>query len=116
MRFLLDENISQSVSRGLNDSGFSATSVFDEGLGSVPDEEIIAFARRKRLTIITHDKDFGNLIRFPRERHYGVIMLRFRDQKPQNVLLHLLRFLAFWKKSLKRKLVIMREDQVRVIE
>jgi|SRR3989344_281467 len=114
MKFLLDENVSKTLSRGLNDSGFSAVSVFEVNLVSASDEEIIAFALKKRFIIITHDKDFGNLIRFPVQNHYGVILLRFRNQKPQNVLPHLLEFLKKHR-SLKSRLVILREDGFRIV-
>ena len=114
MKFLLDENVSRTLSRGLNGSGFSAVSVFEVNLASASDEEIIAFAGKRKFIIITHDKDFGNLIRFPVQHHYGVILLRFHNQRPQNVLTHLLDFLKKHK-SLKSRLVILREDGFRIV-
>lgn len=113
-RFLLDENISQTVSQILRDSGFSVLHIEEVGLSNSADEDILAFAKKRRLTVITHDKDFGNLIRFPVQNHYGVILLRFRDQRPQNVLLHLLPFLKDHK-NLKSRLVILREDGFRIV-
>ena len=114
MKFLLDENISQSVAEGLREAGFRIYHILDFDLGGATDEGILVFAKKKKLTIITHDKDFGNLIRFPTQNHYGVIILRFRNQKPQNLLLFLLRFLSDYK-DFKSKLVILREDAFRII-
>lgn len=114
MKFLFDENVSETLSQSLRGVGFSAVHVSEVGLESADDEKIISFARKKRLVIITHDKDFGNLIRFPLQNHYGVILLRFRNQKPQNVFPHLLEFLKK-SKNLKSRLVILREDGFRII-
>lgn len=115
MKFLLDENISQTLKCFLNDSGFKAEHVLDVELGNATDDEIIVFAKKKKLIILTHDKDFGNLIRFPIQTHYGVILLRFKNQKPQNVSSHLINFLIDHK-NLKSKLVILREDGFRIVQ
>ena len=117
MRFLLDENISQTVTRNLRRSGFKAVHVLDAGLGGADDEHIFEFAHKKKLTIITHDKDFGNIIRFPVIRHYGVIILRLRNQKPAAVFLVLVNFLKNLNNhgQLKSRLVILSEEGGRII-
>lgn len=115
MKFLLDENISQTLKHFLNDFGFKAEHVLDVGLGNVLDDKIIAFAKKKKLIILTHNKDFGNLIRFPIQQHRGVILLRFKNQKPQNVSSYLINFLVEHK-NLKSKLVILRENGFRIVQ
>lgn len=114
MKFLLDENVSETLSQSLRDAGFSVIHVSEVGLESALDEEIISFARKNKLIIITHDKDFGNLIRFPLQIHYGVILLRFRNQRPSNVFPYLFEFLK-QARNLKSRLVILREDGFRII-
>jgi len=114
MKFLLDENVSQTAARTLLEAGFSVTHVIDVGLTQSSDEKILAFAKRKKYVVITHDKDFGNLIRLYSQKHCGVILLRFRNQKPNNVSAHLLRFLKM-QKNLLSKLAVLREDGVRII-
>ena len=114
MRFLLDENVSRSVGERLQGAGFSATDVIASGLGSAADEEVLAYAQKKKLVVITHDKDFGNLIRFPVQNHHGVILLRFRNQKPANVIPYLLQFLKTHQ-HLGSRLAILREDGLRIV-
>lgn len=114
MQFLLDENISQSVTRSLCEAGFSVIHILDVGLNQSPDEKILVYARKHNLIVITHDKDFGNLIRLYTQRHSGVILLRFRNQKPENVVMHLLHFLNIYK-NIKSKLIVLREDGARII-
>ena len=80
MRFLLDANIALSVKQKLRIAGFEAFHVADVKLGTASDGEILAFAKRHRYIVITHDKDFGNVIRIPIASRRGVILLRLRDQ------------------------------------
>ena len=96
-------------------AGYSTTSIVAVGLGGSSDDEVLAFARKGKYVVLTHDKDFGNLIRYPLKSHHGVVMLRLRNQKPSNVLLYLFAFLKKFKKSLKNRLVIVRENGVRIV-
>ena len=116
MKFLFDENISKTVTQRLRGAGFDVTHVLDIGLQSKPDEDIMAYASKEQCVILTHDKDFGNLLRFSLQKHSGVIMLRFHNQTPQNVATHVLNFL--WKNEtlqLQSRLVILREGGWRII-
>ncbi|TSC78126.1 MAG: hypothetical protein G01um101433_413 [Parcubacteria group bacterium Gr01-1014_33] len=72
------------------------------------------FARRERRIIVTHDKDFGNLVRFPVRTHPGVILIRLRNQSPLNALAYLLKLLRAGK-NLSGKLVLIREGEYRII-
>ena len=55
MRFLLDANIALSVKQKLRIAGFEAFHVADVKLGTASDGEILAFAKRHRYIVITHD-------------------------------------------------------------
>lgn len=116
LKFLADENISPRVIDALKKEGFDALSVYDINLSAAPDEKILKIARKKNLTIITHDKDFGNLIHQFHQSHSGIILLRLKNQSPQNVILH---FIPFIKKmganKIKNKLVIFQEEKIRII-
>ncbi|OHA21945.1 MAG: hypothetical protein A2W52_01550 [Candidatus Taylorbacteria bacterium RIFCSPHIGHO2_02_49_25] len=113
MRFLLDANIALSVKQKLRIAGFEAFHVADVKLGTASDGEILAFAKRHRYIVITHDKDFGNVIRIPIASRRGVILLRLRDQRPDNVIRHLLLFLAKHVKT-DSTLVILSEHRYRI--
>ena len=109
-KFLADENIAPKVIRALRAEGFQVQDVYELDLVSAPDKEILKIARKENAVILTHDKDFGNLIRQPDQLHGGVILLRFRNQSPNNVIKHLIPFLqAIREKNLQYKLIVMRE-------
>lgn len=114
MKFLLDENISETVTRRLQDAGFSVLHILDVGLTGMDDDTILVYARRRKLIIITHDKDFGNIIRYPIRRHCGVILVRLKNQAPQNTAPCLIKFLRKHE-DIQNCLVILREEAARII-
>lgn len=114
--FLADENVAPRVIEALRKESFDVLSVYDTGLSETPDEEILKTAQRRKRIILTHDKDFGNLIRQPYVSHGGVILLRLRNQTPQNVICHLIPFLKKINLAkIKNRLVIFQEGKIRII-
>src|SRR5207253_9054777 len=57
-------------------AGYSATRVLDERLGAQADTTIFAYARSRRMTIVTFDTDYLNRTKFP-PPHSGILILRF---------------------------------------
>lgn len=84
IRFLSDENIATSVVHALRNSGFNVKDIKEEGLYGTSDEEIIKLANKEDRIIITHDKDFGNVIRNEMVKHSGIILVRLKNQNPAN--------------------------------
>jgi predicted nuclease of predicted toxin-antitoxin system len=75
MRFLLDENTHGDLGRALSALGHDAIPV----LRTVSDETILAQAVAENRALITHDRDFGDLIVRQRLPHRGVLYLRFSN-------------------------------------
>lgn len=91
MKFLADENIAVSVVHSLRKAGFDVEDVKEENLCGVSDHHLLKLAYDEDRIILTHDKDFGALGQ--RQRHHGIVLLRFKNQKPDIVsaiLLHAL--------------------------
>jgi predicted nuclease of predicted toxin-antitoxin system len=61
MKFLADENFPRQAVRTLRENGFSVTSVAEDSAGST-DEDILARCATQELTLLTLDKDFGELV------------------------------------------------------
>ena len=115
-KFLADENIAPRVIESLRKEGFNVLSVYQEKLSRASDEKLLKFAQKQRQIILTHDKDFGNLIHRPDQTHGGVILLRLRDQSSLNVVYHLIPFLKKIKPDkIKNRLVVFREGKIRII-
>jgi predicted nuclease of predicted toxin-antitoxin system len=61
MRFLFDQNISQSILRLLPEDFDGSTHVNQEGLMNSPDIQIWEFAKKNDYCIVTQDSDFNSL-------------------------------------------------------
>ena len=77
MRFLLDENLWQDAVDALRELGHDVAWVRLDA-PALPDEDVLARAGREGYTLITADKDFGDLV-FGRglRADNGVMLLRF---------------------------------------
>ena len=115
MKFLADANIAPRVIKALRQADFSVKSISEEGQGEISDEEVIKLATKENRVILTHDKDFGNVLIYPVLKHKGVILIRLRDQKPQNVIKHLVLFLkTIPPEKIKNNLIILTEKGIRI--
>ncbi|PIU43879.1 MAG: hypothetical protein COZ91_01035 [Candidatus Nealsonbacteria bacterium CG_4_8_14_3_um_filter_39_7] len=116
MKFLADENIAPRVVLVLRENGFNVTSICEEKFSGASDEKILKLAQKQKRIILTHDKDFGDLIHQPFQPPCGVILLRLRNQSPDSVINHLIPFLGkIGLEKIKNRLVILCEGKIRII-
>jgi predicted nuclease of predicted toxin-antitoxin system len=76
MNILANENVYEPIIEFLRAEGHTVTSVREGDLSGVADDEIYAAAIKDRLIIVTMDKDFSRIIRFPPERCGGIIVVK----------------------------------------
>jgi predicted nuclease of predicted toxin-antitoxin system len=101
VRFVADENVSHFVIQSLVDAGHDVVSVHDVKLTGARDDAIIQFGIEDGRVIVTHDRDFGGLLRYPTRESSGVMLIRLRLPSPKNV----------WK-ALKRALDTLDETRI----
>jgi len=82
-KFLVDESSGKKLHFYLLDCGYDSKFVGDIML-SAPDEEILALAEKEGRTLITNDKDFGELIFRFNKPSSGVLLLRLRLDSPKS--------------------------------
>lgn len=83
MRLLADENVARSVVLTLRQAGHDIISVHDQKWQRISDSILLTRAQRDQRVILTHDQDFvgyGNV---------GVILIRFRRQRPRQIAIRL---------------------------
>lgn len=85
MRFKLDENITVVAKDPLLALGHDVDTVADEQLAGRPDPDVLAAAVADERVLVTFDLGFGDPRAYPPGSHRGVILLRLRDQQPDNV-------------------------------
>lgn len=85
---LLDENVDNRIREVLDSIGIDSVTTFEEDLSSTPDQEILEYAQRKGLVILTHDDDFltlasessshASVLYIPQSTHFSEMKNRIR--------------------------------------
>ena len=115
-RFLIDEDMPRSTAVALRQAGYRAEDVRDLGLRGHTDQEVFECAQALRAVLVTADKGFANVLRFPPGSHAGIVVVRVPNELPtQEVNRELLRALADLEgRDLNGILVIVEVGRVRV--
>ena len=74
-RFLVDESLGIEVARQIKELGWNVKYVDEVGLQGHSDEDVYAYAYRKRRVILTHDDDFMDNRMFPLASCAGVVLI-----------------------------------------
>ena len=74
-KFLVDEDVNPNVVKVLQEAGYKAEHVSEVGLYGHPDENILAYARRKDRVLLTHDADFLDDRKHPPQNNPGIVIL-----------------------------------------
>ncbi len=82
LRFVIDEDMPRSTGKILEEHGYEAKDIRDYGLRGAADEEIYEFAQKEEAVILTGDRDFGNILRFPLGDHFGIVVAHFPNEMP----------------------------------
>lgn len=115
VKFLADECVGLPTINLLRNLGFPVVTAKELNLGSKDDIEILKYAIKKKIILITEDLDFGNIILYPPKLHHGIILLRFRHRLEDNIHSVLSSLLKELKpKDFKKALIIVDSDKYRI--
>jgi predicted nuclease of predicted toxin-antitoxin system len=81
-RFVVDEDLPRSTADELRKAGHEAIDVRDAGLRGHSDDDVFVFAQNRSAAIVTADKDFTDIRRFPLSTHHGIVVLRLPNSLP----------------------------------
>jgi len=76
VRFFLDENMPKSSAKMLENFGFEVEHARSAGLKGEPDKEIAKYAKEQKAILVTKDLDFGNVLLYDKDSHYGLLIIR----------------------------------------
>ena len=114
-RFLLDECAFLATANFLRKSGFDAMTINELGHSGVSDDKVFELAREEDRMLLTFDKDFSNIFRFPLGKHPGIIIVRIHPQTIEVTERLLRRFLELTTEDQYRKaLVVIDETKIRI--
>lgn len=77
LKFLVDEDMPRSTTGLLRSLNIEAIDARDVGLKGTEDAKIFLYAQKEGLIIITRDKEFGNIVKYPLGSHCGIIVVSF---------------------------------------
>jgi len=115
-KFVLDEDMPRSTGATLERHEYDVRDIRDYGLRGAEDEKIYEFAQSEEAVILTGDKGFGNILRFPLGRHFGIVVVHFPNEMPSiEVNRHLLqRFEDLAEDDFKGNLIIIEPRKIRI--
>ena len=113
MRFLVDECTGPGVANWLSSKGHYVVSVYDDMRGDT-DIEILEYAYKNNLILITNDKDFGELVFKNSMKHMGIVLLRLSDQRKENKIDVLEKLLSSHGNDLEKGFLVVNENNVRI--
>jgi predicted nuclease of predicted toxin-antitoxin system len=76
MRVKVDEDLPVAVGDAVRQKGHQATTAREQGMGGWKDPELWPAVQEKRQLLITADKGFADIRRYPPGSHHGVVLLR----------------------------------------
>ena len=82
MKAVIDEDLPRSLSDTLTSLGFVAFDIRDTQFRGKTDDLIFLFAQRNKAVLFSGDLGFSNILTFPLETHYGIVILRFPNEMP----------------------------------
>ena len=82
IRCLRDADLPRSAAGALRALGCEVVDVRDVGLGGASDDSVFRYAVSHGYILVTADKGFTSLLRFPLGTHPGLIVARFPQHTP----------------------------------
>ncbi len=75
-RFLVDEDLPTSTPKVFENHGYPVESVRSLGMRGATDTEVMDQAYEDDRIVVTRDKDFGDVLRYPKANHPGAVIVR----------------------------------------
>lgn len=112
LRILCDENIPRAIIASLEEHSF----IVEKVLPTSSDERVAGQAKRRKEIILTFDSDFSNILSYPPQEYYGIIVIRIHPPLTQTIIQALTHLFQKWPsgKDYQGKLIILEGGRVRV--
>lgn len=116
LKFVIDEDMPRSTGRILKQRGYEVRDIRDYGLRGAEDEQIYEFAQKEQALILTGDRGFGNILRFPVGKHFGIVVAHFPNEMPtMEINRHLIeRFEDLSEDDFRGNLIIIEPGKIRI--
>ncbi|MBI5639087.1 MAG: DUF5615 family PIN-like protein [Nitrospirae bacterium] len=115
MKVIADENLLEPIIDYLKSLDYDVLSIRATGLSGISDDEVYQKACQEARLIVTMDKDFTRLFRFPPEKCGGIIVVKIYKRTIEETLSIFKKFYeTVQEKDMAGNLVIITQDGVRI--
>lgn len=116
LKILIDEDMPRPTADLLRSLGIDACDVREIGLKGEPDRKIFEYAQKEKMIIISRDKEFGNIRKYPLESHCGIIVVRLPYTFVRHQILSTVKkfFIRVEKADLPNNLTILEVEKYRI--
>jgi predicted nuclease of predicted toxin-antitoxin system len=114
VKILTDENISPRILSFLRAKGIDASDVKEKGWQGRDDRYILEMAYADERFVLTHDSDFGTLAINEGAPCYGIIYVRLKNLKVENVCSVLEKLLKIEMEIAKGSIIVVEDARVRI--
>ena len=115
MKIFANENLFEPIIDYLRSLGNDVLSIRDCGLSGISDDEVYEKACKENMAIITMDKDFTRIFRFPPEKCGGIVVAKLYKRPVDETLTIFKKYYQSIKKEdIKKNLVIITPEGVRI--
>jgi predicted nuclease of predicted toxin-antitoxin system len=87
VKLKLDENLSRRAADLVRAAGHDAVTVASQGLRGAADETLFEVCRSERRALVTLDRDFGQVLRYPPAASAGIVVLEIGPRATHAALL-----------------------------
>ena len=87
MKFKLDENLSRRAADLIRAAGHDAVTVVGQGLRGAADETVFEVCTAESRALVTLDRDFGQVLRYPPAASAGIVVLEIGPRATHAALL-----------------------------
>ncbi len=115
MKICADENLFEPIIDYLKIFGHDVLSIRGSGFSGISDDEVYQLACKEKRVIVTMDKDFSRMFRYPPEKCGGIIVVKIYKRTVDVTLLMFKKFYeSMQEKDIFTNLVIITPDGVRI--
>lgn len=114
LKILTDEHVSPKTVAFLRNQGLDVLDTKEQGWQGKTDDRLLEIAYRDTRWMFTHDADFGTLAIHEGKPYVGIIFLRLKNMKADNVIRVCHQLLHHEMDFLQRALVVVEESRIRV--
>ena len=115
MKIFANENLFDPIIEYLKTLGHDVLSIRESGLSGISDDEVYQRACKENRVIVTMDKDFSRIFRFPPEKCGGIIVVKiYKRTVDETLALFKKYYHSILEKDIAKNLIIITPEGLRI--